>query len=83
VFPEARVRSLSPGLTAFVTDWTATGARLGEALIGALANGASAPQRVGADTASRPPSPMQVIVPAAFQGGESVHRIESPDVRTS
>jgi len=69
VFPEARVRSLSPGLTSFVTDWTATGARLGEALIGALASGASAPQKVG---------PMQVIVPATFQAGESVHRIESP-----
>ena len=83
VFPEARVRSLSPGLTAFVTDWTATGARLGEALIGALANRASAPEKVGADTAPRPPSPMQVIVPATFQAGESVHRIESPDVRPS
>ena len=75
MLPEARVRSLSPGLTTFITDWTATGARLGEALIGALANGASALEKLGADTASRPPSPMQVIVPATFQAGESVHRI--------
>jgi DNA-binding LacI/PurR family transcriptional regulator len=74
VFPEARVRTLSPTLTAYVTDWTAIGARLGEALIGALASGASAPR-----DPARPSGPMQVIVPATFQQGESVHRIE-PDV---
>jgi DNA-binding LacI/PurR family transcriptional regulator len=67
VFPEARVRSLSPMLTAYVTDWTVIGARLGEALIGALAS----------RDPTHPSSPMQVIVPATFQEGESVHRIES------
>jgi len=70
VFPEARVRTLSPMLTAYVTDWTAIGARLGEALIGAFAPDASA----SPETAPKS-GPMQVIVPATFQEGESVHRI--------
>jgi DNA-binding LacI/PurR family transcriptional regulator len=67
VFPEARVRSLSPTLTTYVTDWTAIGARLGEALIEALAS----------QDPAHPSSPMQVIVPATFQEGESVHQIKS------
>ena len=63
--PDASLKSLAPALTAFETDWTATGALLGEALIAALPRGGTAPR------------PMQAIVPTTFKAGESVHQDSS------
>ena len=62
VLPEASVQGLTPALTAFQTDWTAIGARLGEALIAEMAHGAGA----------RPSQPLQCLMPTALRPGESV-----------
>jgi DNA-binding LacI/PurR family transcriptional regulator len=68
ILPEARMQTLSPPLSAFVTDWTAIGATLGEALTRALGIGESEP-------ASADAKAMQVVAPVAYQAGESVNRL--------
>ena len=65
VLPEASASNLSPALTSFVTDWTAVGTRLGEALIAALADKGARGQGARA---------IQAIIPTTFQPGNSVHR---------
>ena len=70
VMPEGLAQMLRPTLSAFVTDWTAIGARLGEALIGVLFHRPS-------PRAKPAPQPMQVIVPTHFVEGESVHRVQA------
>ena len=62
---EERARILWPGLTTFQTDWTGIGARLGEALLSAMAR----PERQGGPPAARP---VQAIVPISLRAGESV-----------
>jgi DNA-binding LacI/PurR family transcriptional regulator len=74
LLPEGRGQGLSPALTSIVTDWTAAGAWLGEALIGALATRPSPRGKTA-------PKAMQVIIPARFLPGASVHRVET--ARTS
>jgi len=74
LLPGGPGQGLSPALTSFVTDWTAAGTWLGEALIGALATRPS-PRGKSA------PKGMQVIIPARFLPGASVHRVET--ARTS
>ena len=66
---EERVLTLSPALTSFATDWMAVGTRLGEALIAALPVGASARGKA-------PPKMTQIITPAIFVEGDSVHRVD-------
>jgi len=63
VLPEASASNLSPALTSFVTDWTAVGTRLGEALIAALAD----------ESEQARPAAIQAIIPTTFQAGSSVH----------
>ena len=65
---DERVKMLSPAVTSFATDWTAVGARLGEALIDALS--ASAAPR-----GKSKQKPMEIIAPALFVDAASVHEI--------
>jgi DNA-binding LacI/PurR family transcriptional regulator len=71
LLPEQRVQMLSPPLTTFTTDWTAIGTHLGEALIDALPGGAPARNRSKSKT-------MELVAPAIFVDGASVHRVRSP-----
>lgn len=74
VLPESSSQVLSPTLTAFQTDWTAIGARLGDALIAEMAHGAgSRPNRqAGTQAAPRTGQPIQVLMPTSLRPGESV-----------
>jgi DNA-binding LacI/PurR family transcriptional regulator len=75
ILPEERVNILSPALTTFQTAWTAIGARLGEALIAAMAR-ASPPERQAQTSAAlRPAHVLQCVMPVALRAGESVHRL--------
>jgi DNA-binding LacI/PurR family transcriptional regulator len=76
VLPEASAQALSPALTAFQTDWTAIGVRLGDALIAAMGQGANLrlKPRAAPNPALRPSQPVQFIMPTALREGESVHR---------
>lgn len=66
VLPEERAKILLPSLTAFQTDWTGIGARLGEALLSAM-NRLSAAQPDEAIA-----KPVQAIIPVTLRPGESV-----------
>jgi DNA-binding LacI/PurR family transcriptional regulator len=80
ILPEERVNILSPALTTFQTDWTAIGARLGEALIAAMARSPSTPlDRQSKASAAPPPfRAIQTIMPVALRAGESIHRLVEP-----
>lgn len=75
VLPETRAQILSPALTSFQTDWNAIGARLGEALMAAMAR-PSPRAPVGKDPTARlrPDAVVQSIMPVALRPGESVHK---------
>jgi DNA-binding LacI/PurR family transcriptional regulator len=73
---EERVQILSPALTTFQTDWAGIGARLGEALISALARPFSSrlDRQVKANAATRPTGVIQAVMPVMLRAGETVYR---------
>lgn len=75
ILPEERAQILSPALTAFQTDWTGIGERLGEALVAAMARPSPRDPRDG-DAAFRSSGNrvVQSLVPVALRAGESVQR---------
>jgi DNA-binding LacI/PurR family transcriptional regulator len=80
LLPEERVNILSPALTTFQTNWTAIGARLGEALIEAMARHPLTPpeRQSKANAALRPLRAIQTVMPVALRAGESIHRLAEP-----
>ena len=71
ILPEERAQILSPALTTFQTDWTGIGARLGEALILAMAR----PPGPHLGGAASGPRAVQSLMPVALRPGDSVHAL--------
>jgi DNA-binding LacI/PurR family transcriptional regulator len=77
LLPERRDDFLSPVLTTIQTDWTAVGAKLGEALIGQLdgrLRGASSARALSRPKGQKPAA-QQILVPIRLNSGESLHQI--------
>ena len=70
ILPEERAQILTPVLTTFQTDWTGIGARLGEALVSAMARPSSF--RVERQANAAATRAIQSIVPVMFRPGDSV-----------
>jgi len=84
LLPEASAQALSPSLATYQTDWTAVGARLGEALIEELARLARVP-RPNAPEAVRPAGALQCKMPTTFRPGDSLRRVaaKAPKARSA
>jgi len=75
ILPEARAQILSPALTSFQTDWNRIGARLGEALMAAMArHSPRSPEQKNATPDLRQDPVVQSIAPVALRPGDSVHK---------
>jgi DNA-binding LacI/PurR family transcriptional regulator len=73
ILTEERARFLAPSLASFQTDWTGIGARLGDALVGAIGR----PSMLTLAGASSLAGAIQTIAPVALLPGESLHRPSS------
>ena len=73
LLPEASAQVVSPSLATFQTDWTAIGARLGEALIAEMAR----LPRAQSDAAeiARSGEALQCKAPTTFRPGDSLRRV--------